>query len=228
VLADLTGESLGWGEVYLDEPVSSSTGVINAVFEMPAWTERTAQGVGGGPGLGYVESSVNGHAWISLEGVQWVQLHGNYEMMVTPIAGGASRSLGAPKDLSSLVSTVPEGWWTNPEVKEQSVVTVADDPSVEVPLPVSAASPLHVFPNPFNPRTKISYYVDTRGRVSVDVFDIRGRRVKRIASRVESSGAHSLVWQGDDQNAKRVASGVYFVRLVTPDDVAIQRVALVR
>ena len=47
VLEEITGESLGTGTVTFETPVTSSTDVIDVVFQLPAFTEKTGDGLGG-------------------------------------------------------------------------------------------------------------------------------------------------------------------------------------
>ena len=65
-----------------------------------------------------------------------------------------------------------------------------------------------VTPNPFNPVTRISYYLPEEAYVTVAVFDVSGRFVDRLVSRMEDAGEHTVEW-----NAARVPSGIYFGRL---------------
>jgi len=83
-------------------------------------------------------------------------------------------------------------------------------------------------PNPFNPRTEVSFYLATQGRARVDVFDVRGRLVRVLVDSILAAGAHQRVWDGRDEQARSVASGVYFVRLEGPDAPEVRRAVLVR
>jgi hypothetical protein len=74
----------------------------------------------------------------------------------------------------------------------------------------------------------VSFYVETGGMVTVDVFDVRGRRIIRLLDESSGVGARSVVWEGTDHADHRVASGVYFVRVQTPSGTHERRVALVR
>jgi hypothetical protein len=89
------------------------------------------------------------------------------------------------------------------------------DPTVAVsdrPAPAAAIS-ARAFPNPFNPMTSIGFELASRSRVSVTVYDARGRLVKRLADRAYDPGPHVLRWGGTDEAGRRVASGVYLVRI---------------
>jgi hypothetical protein len=71
-------------------------------------------------------------------------------------------------------------------------------------------------PNPFNPTTEIRYELSSRAEVTLVVYDVGGRLVKRLVSGIRPAGVHSTVWDGPDERGGRVSSGVYFYRLSTP------------
>ena len=75
------------------------------------------------------------------------------------------------------------------------------------------------YPNPFNPVTTIAYdlgFVDgPLQRVSLNVYDILGRNVKTLVNEQQSIGRYRLKWNGRDQNGVPVASGIYFIHLLT-------------
>jgi hypothetical protein len=64
------------------------------------------------------------------------------------------------------------------------------------------------YPNPFNPSTQIQFDLPEDGFVSLDVFDILGRRVANLVNGYLRADYHTVVW-----NASNNASGVYIVRL---------------
>jgi hypothetical protein len=83
-------------------------------------------------------------------------------------------------------------------------------------------------PNPFNPKTTISYYVPRDGHVELSVFDISGRMINRLVNETVSAGDHSVAWTGTDARGGRVASGVYFFRMRAGDVVDTQRVIMIK
>ena len=72
------------------------------------------------------------------------------------------------------------------------------------------------YPNPFNPSTTIDYSIAIEGKVTLQVFDIKGSLVKTLVSDLQSPSNYSVVWNGRDENGRMSASGEYFVRLTTP------------
>ena len=69
------------------------------------------------------------------------------------------------------------------------------------------------YPNPFNPETTISFSLQTAGDVTVDIYNIKGQKVKSLVNDHKDAGRHSVVWNGTDENNKNVSSGVYFYKL---------------
>ena len=72
-------------------------------------------------------------------------------------------------------------------------------------------------PNPFNPTTVIHYDVPAGGgRVTLRIYDVSGRHVQTLVEGVQQEGRKSATWNARDSSGRRVASGVYFYRLVAP------------
>jgi hypothetical protein len=71
---------------------------------------------------------------------------------------------------------------------------------------------VEVSPNPFNPRVTISYVMPRHGRLQVEVFDLRGRRVAVLRDEIVVAGPGEVTWTGRDATGQPVSSGVYFYR----------------
>jgi hypothetical protein len=71
-------------------------------------------------------------------------------------------------------------------------------------------------PNPSRGSTAIRFGLAREGAVSLELYDLAGRRVRVLASGVLPAGEQTRVWDGRDGDGNRVRPGVYFVRLVTP------------
>jgi pimeloyl-ACP methyl ester carboxylesterase len=85
-----------------------------------------------------------------------------------------------------------------------------------------------VAPNPFNPRTVISYRMPRAQRVSLCAFDISGRKVASIFEGNSEQGEHTLVWLGQDDSGRRLPSGVYFLRLEAAGVTHVQKIAILK
>lgn len=69
------------------------------------------------------------------------------------------------------------------------------------------------YPNPFNPNTTLSYSIKERGHVKIDIYNLLGQKVKTLVNGVMTAGAHTVSWNGMDDNRRPVASGVYFYKM---------------
>ncbi|MCI0453084.1 MAG: T9SS type A sorting domain-containing protein, partial [Candidatus Latescibacteria bacterium] len=70
------------------------------------------------------------------------------------------------------------------------------------------------YPNPFNPTTTISFSLAQAADASLSIYDVRGALVKTLHNGRKERGIHRIVWDGTSNSAQRVASGVYFYKLV--------------
>ena len=68
------------------------------------------------------------------------------------------------------------------------------------------------YPNPFNPRTTVSYTIPSRGSVTVSVYDARGAHVATLFNGERGPGAYTIEWDGL-ANGSAVSSGVYLARI---------------
>jgi len=99
---------------------------------------------------------------------------------------------------------------------------------VAVPPAVSALVLGHPYPNPFNPAVNLAFTLPMSGRVSLEIFDVRGRRVCRLLSQDMPAGPHAVVWRGTDDRGQNVSSGVYLARLSQHGEARSRRLMLVR
>lgn len=81
---------------------------------------------------------------------------------------------------------------------------------------------LQGYPNPLNPGTLVTYTLPRAGEVDVSIYDLQGRRIRRLASGFHAVGNHSAYWDGRNDDGAGSSSGVYFVRLRT-EQAAISR-----
>ena len=87
------------------------------------------------------------------------------------------------------------------------------------------------YPNPvspFNPTTTIRYGLPVDGHVDLRIYDIAGREVVMLAQGEQRAGYHSIVWSARNRLLRKVPSGIYIARLVTPDGVRAIRMILLK
>ncbi|MBZ0269723.1 hypothetical protein K8I85_16350 [bacterium] len=84
-------------------------------------------------------------------------------------------------------------------------------------------------PNPFNPSVRVSFGLPGPASVDASVYSVAGRRVRSLATHVQlGAGEHHLVWRGDDDSGRRLASGVYFIAVEAAGRVGTIKVTLTK
>ena len=84
------------------------------------------------------------------------------------------------------------------------------------------------YPNPFNPQTRISYYLPADGNVDISIYNIKGSKIKKLVSGFLNQGSHSVVWNGKDENNKAAASGIFFYKIKTDYETATGKILLLK
>jgi hypothetical protein len=100
-------------------------------------------------------------------------------------------------------------------------------PTATDPAPMRPAVRLNPpQPNPFNPRTTLSFDIDRTESVRLVIHDTRGRRVRVLADREFPAGHHEVIWNGTSDDGNTVASGVYYLLLVSDRATRTQKLTL--
>jgi len=95
----------------------------------------------------------------------------------------------------------------SPNVEINAIITSSEEP-LELPIGYEL---LQNYPNPFNPSTNISFNLPEANRISLEVFDVLGRKVATLyQNEVFSAGQHQVTF-----DASSLASGIYIYRLNT-------------
>ena len=66
----------------------------------------------------------------------------------------------------------------------------------------------HEYPNPFNAHTTIRYSIPIESIVTIEIYNLLGQRVDRIADEKQPAGYHQIIW-----NAREQSSGIYLYRI---------------
>ncbi|MDO9578543.1 MAG: choice-of-anchor D domain-containing protein [Candidatus Cloacimonadales bacterium] len=110
------------------------------------------------------------------------------------------------------------------------LVIVHDDPSqneIYLPItltvtPVGNGNDLSImqpmlgnnYPNPFNPQTTISFETTNVHELTrIEIFNLKGQKIKTLVNEILPAGNHSVVWNGEDNTGRAVSSGVYLYKM---------------
>ena len=78
------------------------------------------------------------------------------------------------------------------------------------------------YPNPFNPETTIRFQIPQSGNVSLNVYDVLGRKIATLVDEYKLAGKYEVIFNG-----KELASGVYFYRLQSGNFIAEKKIVLI-
>ena len=87
---------------------------------------------------------------------------------------------------------------------------------------------LYNYPNPFNPETSIVYSINKAGNVKIDIFNVRGQKVRTLVDSYRDTGEHVEIWNGQDDNNSNVASGVYYCVMRFNNHVDVKKMLLLK
>jgi flagellar hook assembly protein FlgD len=83
-------------------------------------------------------------------------------------------------------------------------------------------------PNPFRSSTSIRFSVAKRERVSLDVYNILGQRIRTLVDEVLEPDSYVREWDGRSDRGERVSSGIYFYKMVAGSFTDTQKTVLLQ
>ena len=84
------------------------------------------------------------------------------------------------------------------------------------------------YPNPFNPITNIAYSITEIGKVTIEVYNLKGQLVKTLVNEVKETGEYSINWNGTDKTNKPVSSGVYLYKMKSGNYTSSKKMILMK
>jgi len=79
------------------------------------------------------------------------------------------------------------------------------------------------FPNPFNPSTRINYFVPNESFVSIKVYDFLGREITTLVNETKSTGSYEIVFDASD-----LTSGTYFYTLTAENYSTTKKMIIIK
>jgi len=105
---------------------------------------------------------------------------------------------------------------------ERLVITKMDtngnSPAEENIIP-QLANYLNVYPNPFNPTTTISFNMPYYLQTEIDIYNIKGQKIKNLIKDKLNRGNYQIVWKGNDNYTHKLSTGIYFIQLKIDNEI---------
>ncbi|MCB9463186.1 MAG: choice-of-anchor B family protein [Candidatus Eisenbacteria bacterium] len=193
------------GVTTLLSPVYDLTDLVAPMLEFRRWFttsedadhsdyfEVSVSEDGGVTWASLLRIDANEPSWV-IETVElWSRLAGRGQVQFRFVVGDAG------------VPTIVEGGLDDLQIYEREGGT---------PLGGSSLA-LASWPNPFQSSARLQMRIPTEGTVRLGVFDAAGRRVRSLIDGPMAPGFHAMDWDGMGDSGRRVANGVYYLRLET-------------
>ncbi|HOO67992.1 MAG TPA: T9SS type A sorting domain-containing protein, partial [Bacilli bacterium] len=88
---------------------------------------------------------------------------------------------------------------------------------------ITIKHPLQIYPNPFNPVTTIKYKLSKASNLDINLYNIKGEKIKTIYDGYKEEGIYSIVFDGT-----KLISGLYFVKIKTKDSIIVEKCLLIK
>ena len=152
----------------------------------------------------YYDVYITKESWTPDQPLTWDSL----ELLVRTSPSSAASSVDIPVILPARTgkhviysiwqrSDSPEAFYSTSDIDFDGVLSI-DDLSTDFNLS-------HNYPNPFNSKTKIGYRLENDAFVTINVYDVFGKKVSTLVNRNQSSGEHEVTFNGEN-----LSTGVYF------------------
>lgn len=87
---------------------------------------------------------------------------------------------------------------------------------------------LELYPNPFNPTLSIAFELPKSAPTSLKIFNIKGQFVKELLASELPKGRHCATWDATDAQGRKVASGIYFIKVESGGETALRKAILMK
>ena len=87
---------------------------------------------------------------------------------------------------------------------------------------------LNCYPNPFNPELNIAFNLAEETPLEVNIYNIKGQKVRTLADELYRAGEYDLVWDGRNSKGSQTGSGVYFVRVKTSEGILYRKAVMLK
>ncbi len=130
-------------------------------------------------------------------------------------------SLGTTSGLTYVDANVPTGTYTyyvtaiysDQFESDPSNSVTLDHTDAPTPLVPVATALMGNYPNPFNPTTEIRFALSEPGNVRIDVYNVKGEKVRTLVNGMMDATYHTVTWNGNDDHNRTAGSGIYFYRM---------------
>jgi hypothetical protein len=156
------------------------------------------------------------------------QSGGSYSLVWSSLDCGSTPSAGGNYTIRGSVGQAASGSAAGGAYALQGGATPTDTPDI------TDGSRSFVFglqgnaPNPFTTTTAVAFTLPHETNAELTVYDLAGRRVRKLLDSRLPAGRHRVIWDGRDESGRRAAHGIYLLRLQAGALQAHRKLAIVQ
>ena len=109
--------------------------------------------------------------------------------------------------------------------KDSTITAIDEDANINIPGRYSLSQN---YPNPFNPSTEIKFTIASHEKVSLVIYDLLGRKIITLVNDDIIPGEHKIVWNGNNDSGRGVASGIYLYKLTTDNYSKVRKMVFLK
>lgn len=83
---------------------------------------------------------------------------------------------------------------------------------------------LMVYSNPFTDETSLSFYMETPGKVRIDIISVNGEMINTLTDTYLNVGYHEYIRNGRNVAGKKVPAGIYLFKRETPQKIYYRKI----
>ncbi len=212
------------GRTTLQSPVFDLSAALSATVQYWRWYTND---LGNNPGgdWWYVDVTADGSAWVALEHTQasanaWTQFSFDIADFVPLTDQVQFRFIAEDVSPGSLVEAAVDDFFLDAVFSLPSGLT-ADDVRREYGI-------VSYGPNPSGRENTLVYHLPAKSDVRIEIFDVTGRSVRTLVDGPVEAGTHSLAFDGRDGGGHALASGIYFLRVQTPEKLEVRQITMLK
>lgn len=214
----------------LDIDVLDFDGWQRRAYDLSAYAGQTIY-------FGLIHNSPEANRGILLDGLQVLKatdissadgfnIYRNDEQIAS--VSGNEYSFTDTEPLSAVNEYTVRAVYNNKESAIGNIASIVVTSETDDVVAIAKDCLLGNYPNPFNPKTNISFKLKKQTRVRLDIFNLKGQKIKTLTDQILAQGTHHASWDGTDFNNKEVSSGIYFYQLKTKNNTDRKKMLLLK
>jgi hypothetical protein len=127
-------------------------------------------------------------------------------------------------DYGCVINILSDSWFAEEVETNLTVVAVGEGDDTITPATLITG----ICPKPFNPSTEIRFELAKNAFTELNVYNVRGQKVRTLLKEDIAAGEHKIIWDGRNNQNLNVGSGIYYLQLKSADTCLTRKMILMK